>query len=324
MTKFTTRAYNSIRIDKSTGLLVKSSNTERFRDEINYYRALPANLQSLFPKIHNVILHDSGESELYMEHIPYGTVSMETLYNGGYLLDFLSLIKQTLDKLHSHKHPTIKYVPKEHLVAMYERKTLDEYTKLVTTNQFFENLSNEWFLTINGKQYNNFEVIKTQVIDAISKYLYIDTPYTCVHGDFCFGNILFQPDSNSLHESQMKLIDPRGSWGQKGVYGDSRYDIAKLYHSFDGLYEEIVKDNFTLVVDNNEIDINFKNFRYNNIQSTFEEILGITDNRPYRLIEGLIYIGMCARHYDSLRRQQVMYSVGIRILNEVLTEYGYQ
>ena len=37
-----------------------------------------------------------------------------------------------------------------------------------------------------------------------------------------------------------------------------------------------------------------------------------------KLIQGLIYIGMCSRHYDSFLRQLVMYLNGVRILNEVL------
>jgi hypothetical protein len=28
------------------------------------------------------------------------------------------------------------------------------------------------------------------------------------------------------------MIDPRGSFGEVGIYGDNKYDIAKMRHSF--------------------------------------------------------------------------------------------
>ena len=35
------------------------------------------------------------------------------------------------------------------------------------------------------------------------------------------------------------------------------------------------------------------------------------------IIEGTIFIGMCARHYDSPKRQIAMYLTGIKILNRI-------
>jgi hypothetical protein len=37
-----------------------------------------------------------------------------------------------------------------------------------------------------------------------------------------------------------------------------------------------------------------------------------------KLVEGLIYVGMCARHYDSSERQLAMYLTGIKNLNQIL------
>ena len=36
-----------------------------------------------------------------------------------------------------------------------------------------------------------------------------------------------------------------------------------------------------------------------------------------KLIEGLIFVGMCARHYDNLDRQKAMLMTGLNILNNV-------
>lgn len=58
-----------------------------------------------------------------------------------------------------------------------------------------------------------------------------------VHGDLCFSNILYDFRSRSI-----RVIDPRGqnALGQPSIYGDNRYDLAKLHHSVHGLYDVIV------------------------------------------------------------------------------------
>ena len=41
------------------------------------------------------------------------------------------------------------------------------------------------------------------------------------------------------------------------------------------------------------------------------------DYNKIKLIEGLIFVGMCARHYDNLNRQKAMLMTGLNILNDV-------
>jgi len=60
---------------------------------------------------------------------------------------------------------------------------------------------------------------------------------TLMHGDLCFSNIFY----NSRVE-RVRLIDPRGGVedGAPSVYGDHRYDVAKLAHSIVGRYDQLV------------------------------------------------------------------------------------
>ncbi|APT58371.1 hypothetical protein RGI145_15900 [Roseomonas gilardii] len=52
-----------------------------------------------------------------------------------------------------------------------------------------------------------------------------------MHGDLCFPNTFFD-----FRQQQIKVIDPRGSVrdGEHTVFGDLRYDLAKLNHSVEG------------------------------------------------------------------------------------------
>jgi hypothetical protein len=66
-----------------------------------------------------------------------------------------------------------------------------------------------------------------------------------MHGDFCFSNILFD-----FRRGGVKLLDPRGCAGAgPSLYGDSRYDRVKLYHSLAGGYDFIVAGCFDLTRD---------------------------------------------------------------------------
>lgn len=62
-----------------------------------------------------------------------------------------------------------------------------------------------------------------------------------MHGDFCFTNIFFD-----FRRQQIRTIDPRGMVedGTSTVYGDVRYDLAKLNHSISGCYDLILANRY--------------------------------------------------------------------------------
>ena len=136
-----------------------------------------------------------------------------------------------------------------------------------------------------------------------------------IHGDCCFSNILYGPDANII-----RFIDPRGSFGKKGIYGDIRYDVAKLYHSVDGTYEAFIRDKFGVTQNKNKYELHVKDTgEISWAKNEFEHIFFPEfDKKEIKILQGCIFIGMCARHYDSLERQRAMYLTGIRLLNEAL------
>jgi aminoglycoside phosphotransferase len=64
--------------------------------------------------------------------------------------------------------------------------------------------------------------------------------YTVIHGDCTFSNTLVD-DKN-----QVWFIDPRGTFGGSKIYGDPRYDWAKLYYSAVGNYDKINSKKFSV------------------------------------------------------------------------------
>jgi hypothetical protein len=61
-----------------------------------------------------------------------------------------------------------------------------------------------------------------------------------MHGDLCFTNTFYD-----FRTRRIRAIDPRGGVdGKPGIYGDLRYDLAKLNHSVLGLYDFVLTGRF--------------------------------------------------------------------------------
>lgn len=312
ITKFVTRAYN--KIDKlSFGRIKKTSSSPRLGDEINYYNNIPNNASFLFPRKLDSF-SSTEEYSLVLEYYPYKTLGdyiiSETELNW---IETFDQLNDTIQLLTSIKDYDSKN-KSEYASQIYLQKTENEYfslKKIYKDNDLF----NSDKLIINDIEYYNFETIwEDKIVPKIKKYL-LNYESTMIHGDMCFSNMLYHPQVGT------RFIDMRGSFGKLGIYGDIMYDFAKLSHSVDGGYEFMINDKFTV----NKIKDNMYFF---DIQETpnkkqaseaFWNKFGNTKPKELiKLVEGLIYIGMCARHYDSSFRQLTMYLTGIRLLNQIL------
>ena len=91
-------------------------------------------------------------------------------------------------------------------------------------------------LRINGQSVGTLESIVNHLEAVITAAP--ERPSCVMHGDFCFSNMLFD-----LRTDRIVLIDPRGLIGDEvTIYGDIRYDIAKLGHSVLGRYDQIMTE----------------------------------------------------------------------------------
>jgi len=325
MKQFITRAYNQFKINKNGGTITKISADSKLSDELNYYNLIHKDpfFTKYFPRVFDSGKTEKNEVYVELEYLNYSNLSDKMIYNNSIVIDeWISISTQLYNVLESFRKisPNNGLNYDDAFQKMYIDKTLTEFKKLSDSDEFFEKLTASPSVTINGTKYDNFIVIKDEIVNLIEKRL-LHGPISVIHGDFCFGNILASVNLNKDITS-LRLIDPRGSWGNFGIFGDPRYDIAKLYHSFDGCYEYITNDKFSLE-QINESSYNFSFSNDNMIQIAKilkDNCIDKFPNDPieYELIQGLIFIGMCARHYDSKQRQIIMYLTGVRILNNLL------
>ena len=136
-----------------------------------------------------------------------------------------------LDELHSldGNYPVSKndcddtYMFKPYQRVMQVRYIIDDFDKPV--------------IQINGKPCRNpFCDLKS--FENIFEDIVANTKYTVIHGDCTFSNTLVDDDN------QIWMIDPRGTFGGTRIFGDPRYDWAKLYYSAVGNYDKINSQKF--------------------------------------------------------------------------------
>lgn len=306
------RYFNSLRIDSTLGTITKTStNNQKLRDELDWYLNLPENLKALTPRIIRYYEED-GCLHLIQEYYGYPTLAELYVYTSLHIDVWTSILRQLL-KVHQTFSQYRGEGQPSAIIEMYSTKTWERINMLVQQNPYWLELSDQATIILNGHTLRNIFVLKDQIDQRVND-LAAMSDFSIVHGDFCFSNVLYD-----LSHQIVRLIDPRGSFGAKGIYGDPRYDIAKLRHSLSGRYDMIIADMFKL----HERDFEFKTNIYNDnatvVAIAFDNMIEAIgyDLQEVRFIEALLFISMLPLHHGHLERQKMMYLRGLQLLNEV-------
>ncbi|MBS6396175.1 MAG: capsular biosynthesis protein [Clostridiales bacterium] len=312
------REFNHITIDKNRGILRKSSDDkEKFIGEILWYLKLPADIEYVRPRIfsYSTSYHDPYVS---MEYYSYHTVHELFLYgdlNYHQWRDIFSRIRFIYDDFKRYQVCDTGIQPA--LKEVYLDKTLKRLDRLRENEQFSAFFHKN--MTINRVVYQSLDEICRLLEREIPAQLYDVDAFHIIHGDLCFANIMV--DSNF---SFIKVIDPRGKFGSYDIYGDQRYELAKLFHSVDGKYDFIIKDLFRLDADAEQVRIDYNILErkrdfdlYEAFLQVFQDEIG-ESRRKIELIEALLFLSMIPLHGESLEHQYVMLATGIEILDRVL------
>jgi hypothetical protein len=320
MTQLVTRAYNRFETSFPKGIITKISKEPRLRDERGYYIAINRDCPDqavYFPRFVDFGTRSSDAGDEYwfsLEYLCYPTLSDLVLGKIEHLIWWDNVFRDlssVMNEWDTVKDP--QSGKKDYAREMYITKTQSEYNKFkYGWSDQIGNLFDETAISINNRPYSNFHIIWPEIRDYIEQHM-LDYDSVLIHGDCCFSNIFYS-------DGMVRFIDPRGSFGKLGIYGDRRYDIAKLYHSVDGMYDFIINDRFTVTTHGADLELKFHRWQEaERALGEFEKhFFPKYNQKEIKILQGCIYIGMCARHYDSLARQTVMYATGVRLLNEAL------
>lgn len=310
------REFNHISIDKDRGILTKySEDKDKFIGEIKWYLKLPSDIEYLRPRIFDYSI-DYNNPYISMEYYAYHTIH-ELFLNGDLNINQWEMIFERIrficHDMRRYKVEDRNIIPSLH--DMYFTKTINRLNSLKKDKRFMDFFNKP--INVNGINYISLNSIIDVLKNVIPEMLYDVSKFNIIHGDLCFANMMI--DNNF---SFIKVIDPRGKFGVFDIYGDSRYELAKLFHSVDGKYDYIIKDLFELNYSDNKIEFTIQDKdRTFDLYKVFlnvfsEEICG--DLKKIELIESLLFLSMIPLHKESYNHQLVMMGTGLEILNRVV------
>lgn len=285
ISKFTTqRVFNDLSITEYS--VVKSSKDNiKMQAESNWLTNIPAQLKKYVPQI-----YDKKDNSYTIEYLYNSSLSNIFVFGNLDSNSLKDIIKKCIEYINTEK----QYKPDTPINTnyLYTEKTLSRLSNF--------NLDEKY--TINGENVGSLRSIITNLDRYIDKDCY---KYNSImHGDLCFSNILY--DSRSNH---IKLIDPRGVDNKNNIsiYGDWRYDIAKLAHSVIGKYDYIIANRFEYKEQsptNIEFKINCENT--NEIVELNKYFNKFFDYKMYYPIMINLFLSMIPLHNDNEIRQKAM------------------
>ena len=306
----TQRAFNHLKI--ANGIVWKSGAPSiKIEAEANWFASLPPHLKRFTPQ-----LLQSGEVNGLVfyetEYLPYLPLN-EIFVHGSNPPEFWEKIFDSIS-LYMNECRTPDFLINEDpekitldSIGLYKNKTferLHEYAQKIKLDIHKQTI-------YDGKTLPSIYKIAEE---CINKTLELPIIPSILHGDLCFSNIMFDSRCNTI-----KVIDPRGINlnKEKTIYGNQTYDLAKLCHSFIGLYDFIISDYFELEhSESNGIKIKFSiSERIKLIQNKFMEknLIPNINNKYILPATILLFLSMIPLHFDKPKRQEAMLANALRL-----------
>jgi hypothetical protein len=289
-----------------------SQRSEKLRAEANWYQSIPSELRAYTPHFFWERAVEAGY-QYAIEYLPL--IALNELYVFARLPAFgwkeiISACLNLIEENGSHQSP--HDAAKCTSANLFREKTTARLQEFASQHQL--SLDDKW--TINQE----LGLSLNAMVEESSKYLpEEDAQYCVMHGDFCFSNILYDFRTRSI-----KVIDPRGinNQGQFTVYGDSRYDIAKLAHSVIGLYDQIVAGYYTLKRDGLHVDFSLEtNPTQESVIHLFKnavhERFGLSE-RELIAMQIHLFLSMLPLHSDDTERQFAFVANAFRLYSQIM------
>lgn len=227
-----------------------------------------------------------GTNPLELERIE-GINLYETKFSYAEKKEILRKLVVSLQELHKTEQiPADSFSCKE----VYFRKTIDRLSKIRDLVPFADNE----YITVNGRSCKNVFFYKRELEKRLDQ-LFCDTFYF-IHGDCTFSNLMLRMDGSPV------LIDPRGYFGYTELYGDARYDWAKLYYSIVGNYDRFNRREFELEIGEGEVQIMIQSNQWEDMETDFFEMTG-TKPVEIKLLHAVIWLSLTTyawQDYDSI------------------------
>lgn len=298
----TQRAFNRLKINKN---FVEKESSKKFKlkAEANWFTNTPELLIPHTPRL--ISTNETPTSFSYKLEYLYCPTLTEIFVFGNHPISIWARIIKSC----------FQFV--ENCGSIPGKTSVNFYNALIEKNRIrlkeFLNLNPRF----NGEIYdeNNNAYKLNEILEFCHSLINKNSITTFVHGDFCFSNILYDFKKNDI-----KVIDPRGTSfdDELCIYGDVRYDLAKILHSAVGKYDFIISDRFNVEEHDNILKLTLPDHtidlkelikhQFENSKYEYREILAITTT---------LFISMLPLHYDRSDRQLGFIATAINLYNEL-------
>ncbi|MCP9942754.1 hypothetical protein KBY70_10175 [Cyanobium sp. ATX 6E8] len=305
------RAFNQLHHCRQRDVIVKrSSDHARLAAERAYLAALPAPLRRHFPAL--LPGGPGEEGALVMEAVPFPNLAELHLHwdlgpnTWVAILERLAAIQADFAAAAPPQRGSSRW--------LYSTKLASRWQQVLALG------GEAWWqrpLCLNGRWQPPLAEQVQHVLTALQP-LEEQSALHLIHGDFCFNNILCDPLYTAI-----RLIDPRGEAAPGGQlppgYGDSRYDLVKLFHSIGGHYDAIVNNLFALRwLDRDHLELEIYSPPLQSfVADAFGQILmpAAMDDRELHLLTASLFFSMLPLHREDPERLVALAASGMLMLN---------
>lgn len=304
----------------------------KLTDEIDWLQELPKHLKQFFP---SVISSGRSEDWAWFEMPWYDAPSLrKNIMTGIYspekawmtlrgVLDFM--FRDIYSNVHGKNNDGIDWVASKHIIRVRDR-----VTEVHDSNSVMRGIVRAPYLIINGKRYRNIPECLLMIAQRTSLLKQLSPKVLrMIHGDFHFQNILVEFSGN---EKGFILADPRGELEGSDLY----YDMGKLWHSFNGMYDLIHTDLCKATKTSSRNGVTSYELTYSNKQMvrTYSQIKGLSTtvleeynevrDDPDWLVktlfsEAMHFCSVSAFHLkndEDENRASSLYLRGVQLINE--------
>lgn len=239
--------------------------------------------------------HITGIPDIYeLNPLRMEVIHGKNIYDTGADRDekyqILKELVDILKKLHmSETLPADSFSIKE----AYFNKTMDRLSKIENLLPF----GRERYIRVNGRVCRNVFFYRNKLEEALEQLKCSN--FCFIHGDCTFSNLMLRENGTPV------LIDPRGYFGFTDLYGDERYDWAKLYYSIAGNYDKFNLKKFTLDIGENAdegVKLSIESNGWEDMEDEFFELTG-ADRHEIKLLHAVTWLSLTTyawQDYDSI------------------------
>ena len=280
--------------------------------ESNWFGVIPANLRMFTP----ALLGEGTDPRPWykLEYLPIPSLHELFVFGGledgswRHIFDACFYFIRNCLEMDKAELMAPKHGPLRKLVLDKTGKRLDEFLEV---NQ----IDPKTLWCYEGKKLHTLHEIAAITAAAID----FEKPnfHGVMHGDLCFTNIFYD-----FRTQKVQVIDPRGTIDDitPSIYGDVRYDMAKLGHSIIGGYDFILANRFSCRgFDGRDLSIQFyddqkmksleqiaKDFNVNGLSMDSLEIQALIIH---------LFLAMLPLHSDRPDRQRAFLANALRLFS---------